>query len=77
MIIDGTHHLQPIQAIYHRKCMVLKLFNSYSATYCPISMKLGMLVIDVISHMHTNFCEVLSFFVGFIGFSVYFATPIF
>ena len=42
--------------------MVLKLFNSYSATYGPINMKFGMLVNDVISHMFTNFCEVLSFY---------------
>jgi hypothetical protein len=48
--------------------MVLKVFNSYSATYGPISIKLCMLVIDVMSHMLINFCEVLSFLVGFIGF---------
>jgi hypothetical protein len=62
--------------MYHRKYMVLKLFNSYSATYGPISIKFGMLVNDVMSHMLTNFCEVLSFHLGFIGFLMYFATPI-
>ena len=66
MIIDGKDHLQPIQAIYHRKYMVLKFSNSYSATYGPISIKFGMLVNDVMSHMLTNFCEVLSFYLGFI-----------
>ena len=57
--------------------MVLKLFNSYSATYRPISIEFVMLVNDVMSHMLTNFCEVLSFHLGFIGFLVYFATPLF
>ena len=52
--------------------MVLKLFSSYSATYRPISMKIGMLVNDVMSHMLTNFCEVLSFHLGFIGFLMFF-----
>ena len=56
--------------------MVLKLFNSYSATYGPISIKFGMLVNDVMSHMLTDFCEVLSFYLGFIGYLMYFATPI-
>ena len=77
MIIDGKDHLQPIQAIYHRKYMVLKLFNSYSATYRPICMKLGMLLHHVMTHMLINFGEVLSFHLGFIGFLVYFATPLF
>ena len=56
--------------------MVLKRFNSYSANYGPISIKFGMLVNDVMSHMLTNFCEVLSFHLGFIGFLMYFAKPI-
>ena len=76
MIRHGKDHLQPIQAVYHRKYMVLKPFNSYSANYCPISIKFGMLVNDVMSHMLTNFREVLSFHLGFIVFLVYFATPI-
>jgi len=49
------------------KYMVLKLFNSYSATYGPISMKLCMLVNDVMTHMLINFWDVLSFPLGFIG----------
>jgi len=48
--------------------MVLKLFNSYSATYDPISIKFCMFVYYVMSHIPTNFCNVLSFHVGFIGF---------
>ena len=54
--------------MYHRKYMVLKLFNSYSATYHPICMKLGMLLHHVMTHMLINFGEVLSFHLGFIGF---------
>ena len=76
MIRDGKDHLQPIQAVYHRKYMILKLFNSYSATYRPISIEFFMLVNDVMSHMLTNFCDVLSFYLGFIGFLMYFDTPI-
>ncbi len=56
--------------------MVLYIFNSYSATYGPISIKLCMLVNDVMSHMLTNFCEVLSFYLWFIGIWVYFDTPL-
>jgi len=48
MTLDGTHHLQSIMAIYHREYIVFNSFNSYSATYSPISMKLCMLVNDVI-----------------------------
>jgi hypothetical protein len=48
--------------------MVLKLFKGYSATYRPISIKFCMLVNDVMTHRLTNFCEVLSFHLGFIGF---------
>jgi len=61
-------HTQPIQAIYHWICMVLKLFNSYSASYGPISMKLCMLLPHVMTHMLINICEVLSFPLGCIGF---------
>jgi len=39
-------------------------FDDDSATYGPISMKLGMLF----------FCEVLTFFLGFTGFCLNFAT---
>ena len=46
----------------------LKLFNSYSTIYSPISMKFCMLVNDVMAHKLTNFREVLSFCLGFIGF---------
>jgi len=56
--------------------MVFMLFNSYSATYGPISMKLFMLLRHVMTHMLINFCEVLSFPLGFIGFSVHFVPPI-
>jgi len=48
--------------------MGLKISNSYSASYCPISIKFWMLVPNVMSHMRTNLCEVLSFPLGFIGF---------
>jgi len=41
--------------------MFLKLFDSYSATYDPIYITFCILVHDVMSHMCTNFCEVLSF----------------
>jgi len=41
--------------------MVLKLFNSYSATYGPISMKLCMLLRRVMRHMLINFCENFEF----------------
>ena len=56
--------------------MVLKPFDCYSAIFGPISIKFCMLVNDVMSHMLTNFCEVLSFHLGFIGFLVHFATPL-
>jgi len=72
MILDGTHHLQSIMAIYHREYIVFNIFNSYSATYSPISMKLCMLVNNVKTHMLVNFCEVLSFPLGFVGFWVHF-----
>ncbi len=75
MILDGTHHLQSIMAIYHREYIVFNIFNSYSATYGLISMKLCMLVNDVMTHMLINFCEVLTFNLGFIGFWVHFVTP--
>jgi len=52
-------------------------FNSYSATYGLISIKFCMLLYNVMSNILTNFREVLSFPLGFIGFLVYFATPIF
>ena len=53
-----------------------KLFDSYSATFGPISMKFGTLVWNVMAHMLTNFREVLSIHLGLIGYLVYFATPL-
>ncbi len=49
----------------------------YSATYDPISMKFVLLVKSQLIHVLTKFRKVLSFRLGFIGFWIYLATPLF
>jgi len=57
----GFHHFVLEPLIRH-------LFDEYSATYDPISMKLGMLPRHDLTHMLINFCEVPTFPLAFIGF---------
>ena len=65
------------EAIYHINLVFWDLFYCYSATYGLISMKLCMLVKSHLLHDVTEFHKVLSFRLGFIGFGVCLATPLF